>query len=360
MAEGTDLTDLSVSPFGLAKEVRDAWQLAAFNRLAWHHLDRCPEYALLSERMGWGHPPFSSLADIPFLPVRLFKHFSLLSVPKDQVVKTMTSSGTSGQQVSKIFLDKQTAADQTRVLSRLVAEFIGPKRLPMLVIDARSTVADRHQFSARTAGILGFSMFGRDVEFALDDNMELNEGRVAQFLERHPKEPILLFGFTYIVWKHLVLPLEAAGKTFPMNQGTLIHGGGWKQLQAQALEPQIYNERLEACTGLKRVHNYYGMVEQTGSIFIECNEGKLHASSFSEVIIRDPVSFRPLEAGKPGLIQLLSVIPRSYPGFSLLSEDVGEWDGEDNCPCGRAGRTFRVHGRIQNAETRGCSDTYSR
>jgi hypothetical protein len=63
--------------------------------------------------------------------------------------------------------------------------------------------------------------------------------------------------------------------------------------------------------------------------------------------------------GQPGLIELLSVIPRSYPGHVLLSEDEGILLGVDDCPCGRKGKYFKVLGRIQNAEVRGCSDTYT-
>ena len=61
---------------------------------------------------------------------------------------------------------------------------------------------------------------------------------------------------------------------------------------------------------------------------------------------------------KPGIIQVLSVLPGSYPGHSLLTEDEGTLLGEDDCPCGRFGKYFKVSGRIRNAEIRGCSDTY--
>ena len=93
---------------------------------------------------------------------------------------------------------------------------------------------------------------------------------------------------------------------------------------------------------------------------MECEQGNLHTSSFSEIIIRDPIDFSPLGPNSVGLIQLQSVIPHSYPGHSLLSEDMGECSGVDDCACGRLGKHFRVHGRIKNAEVRGCSDTYSR
>ena len=54
------------------------------------------------------------------------------------------------------------------------------------------------------------------------------------------------------------------------------------------------------------------------------------------------------------------LLPGSYPGHVLLTEDVGTLEGEDDCPCGRKGRYFKVHGRIAKAEVRGCSDTFSR
>ena len=101
------------------------------------------------------------------------------------------------------------------------------------------------------------------------------------------------------------------------------------------------------------------MIEQTGSIFVECEYGFFHAPSFSDLIIRNHQTHLPEENGSEGLIQLLSVIPKSYPGHSILSEDLGTVYGIDSCECGRMGKYFKVHGRIKSAEIRGCSDTYS-
>lgn len=72
---------------------------------------------------------------MPFIPVRLFKEYDLQSVEPTQITKTMTSSGTTGQKVSKIFLDQETASNQSRVLWKIISNFIGTKRLPLLIID---------------------------------------------------------------------------------------------------------------------------------------------------------------------------------------------------------------------------------
>jgi len=52
------------------------------------------------------------------------------------------------------------------------------------------------------------------------------------------------------------------------------------------------------------------------------------------------------------------LLPISYPGHSILTEDIGTIIGVDNCLCGRMGKYFKINGRLKNAELRGCSDTY--
>ena len=40
------------------------------------------------------------------------------------------------------------------------------------------------------------------------------------------------------------------------------------------------------------------------------------------------------------MIQMLSLLPLSYPGHNILTEDLGIIHGEDNCKCGRSGVLF--------------------
>ena len=119
-----------------------------------------------------------------------------------------------------------------------------------------------------------------------------------------------------------------------------------------------HGRALAAATGVEQVYNYYGMAEQTGCIYMECPCGHLHASVWSDVVVRRSGDFSLCEPGEEGVLQVLSLLPRSYPGHSLLTEDLGVLLGEDDCPCGRLGKYFRVTGRVPRAEVRGCSDTY--
>jgi phenylacetate-coenzyme A ligase PaaK-like adenylate-forming protein len=137
----------------------------------------------------------------------------------------------------------------------------------------------------------------------------------------------------------------------------MIHGGGWKKLSEEAVDNKTFKHFLEDICGIKKVYNYYGMVEQTGSIFVECEAGYLHSSIFSDVTVLQ-TDFSDCGMHETGLMQLSSLLPFSYPGHIILSEDTGEIIGEDDCSCGRLGKYFKVHGRIMDAEIRGCSDTH--
>ena len=97
------------------------------------------------------------------------------------------------------------------------------------------------------------------------------------------------------------------------------------------------------------------MIEQIGSVFFECEKGFFHTSVLNDIIVRKNDG-KVLENKKSGIIQLLSILPTSYPGHNILTEDVGSIIGENNCICGRKGKYFKVYGRVEKAEVRGCSN----
>lgn len=349
---------LNIAPFSLDK--RDKGQLLSekLAELTSLHMEKCPEYARMMHAIGFEPAKAKNYYDIPFLPVSLFKELDLSSVPKNEVFKVMTSSGTTGQAVSKIYLDRNTAANQQKTLVKIVSEFTGSARMPMLIIDCPSVIKNRAMFSARGAGILGFSIFGTDKTYALNDEMELDIEAIKGFIEKHKGKRILLFGFTFMVWQHFYRELEKRCLKLDLTEGILIHGGGWKKLLSESVSSAEFRRRLKETCGIAAVHDYYGMVEQTGCICMECAQGHLHTSLYSDVIVRNHLDFSPCDFGKSGIVQVVSMLPESYPGHSLLTEDEGTILGEDDCPCGRKGKYFKIHGRLQNAEIRGCSDTY--
>lgn len=351
-----------IPPYSLDKEKKEELLTERLVGLTKFHRKHCPEYGRILDSIRFHEEECRSYKNLPFLPVRMFKELELKSVPQENVVKTMTSSGTTGQAVSQIFLDRATASNQQKAMVKIVSEFTGSSRMPMLIIDSPSVIKNRAMFSARGAGILGFSIFGAKKVYILDDEMHLNVAAVTEFLQKYKKEKIFLFGFTFMIWQHFykeLLRLKKEGISFDLSNGILIHGGGWKKLAGEAVSPEEFHGRLKETCGLDNIHDYYGMVEQTGCIYMQCEYGHLHASVFSDVITRRPIDFSECEIGEKGILQVVSAIPESYPGHSLLTEDEGIILGEDDCPCGRKGKYLKVIGRMKNAELRGCSDTYA-
>src|SRR5471030_89403 len=349
------VTELLRAPqFSLPQPEKERVLVDQLAVLTEHHRRNCGEYDRLMRVLYPGSAPITRLGDVPYLPVGLFKSHVLRSVPEADVFKILQSSGTTGQQPSRIVLDRETAQRQTLALSRIMTHLLGPRRLPMLLIESPSLIKDRHRINARAAGLLGMMNFGRDHAYALDDQMQLDPEEVRGFLARFGHEPLLMFGFTFVTWKYFLLRL--VGQNVDLSNGILIHSGGWKKLQEEAVSPAELRRRFCSETRLSRIYNFYGMVEQVGSVYLEGEDGYLYPPNFADVIVRHPITFEELPHGNVGILQVLSVLPTSYPGHSLLTEDLGVIHSVDSLACGRHGKAFSVIGRLPRAELRGCSD----
>jgi hypothetical protein len=353
---------LSAAPYGPPQAEKRALLTDRARELSLHHYERCEPYQKLVDRL-FGGPAalrFERLEDAPFLPVSLFKTRELRSVASEQVVKVLTSSGTTGQAPSRIYLDAVTAQLQSRTLVRIMQHFLGVERRPLVFLDHAGVVRDRRSSSARGAGILGMLPFGRQPFYALREDMSLDLEGLEAYLAKARGQRLLLFGFTFMVWQYFVEALEHLARRLALPDAVLLHSGGWKKLEALKVGQDEFRARVRAATGIERVVNYYGMVEQVGSVYLENPLHCLHAPVYSDVIIRDTHTLEPLPPGQPGLIQVVSALPTSYPGHSLLTEDLGVVEGCDEPATGMNGRYFRILGRLPKAELRGCSDTFQR
>lgn len=349
----------NIPPFSLTKKDKEELLLKELNALTLFHRENCSEYAQYLDAIGYNSIKANKIENIPFIPIRIFKEVDMKSIPDDEVFKTMMSSGTSGQRQSRIFLNKENAILQQKVLLRLLGDFVGTKRLPMLVIDSQETIKNRRLFTTRGATIIGLDFMAKKMVFALNEDMSLNVELVKKFICDYGNAPFLIFGFTFMVWQHLFNEIDDKKISLDLSNGYLLTAGGWKKLEKEDISNEDFKSRGAELCGIRNYVDHYGMAEQTGCIYAECECGHLHASIYSDIIIRRYKDFKPCEYGEPGYVQVLSSLPHSYPGHSILTEDEGVILGEDDCPCGRKGKYIKIFGRIKNAEIRGCSNTYA-
>ena len=348
---------IKYNPYSLDKNQKNKLFKDIFTKLTFHHYTKCKDYNKIIKNLKFKiKNKKNKLQDFPMLPVKTFKTFKLISVNKNKIAKKLVSSGTTGQNLSEIYLDKKNAKNQIIILSKIIQEILGKKRLPMLIIDQNPKLNNRSIFNARAAAIFGFSLFGKDYCYLLNNKNEIDYQTLNNFLEKHKNKKFFIFGFTSLIYEYLIKKISPRLLISNFKRGILLHGGGWKKLEKIKINNELFKKKISKKLKLDNIYNYYGLVEQTGSIFIESkNCGYFHTTIYSDILIRDN-NFKVLEKNRRGLIQLFSLLPTSYPGHNILTEDIGELKGEDDCKCGLKGKYFLVYGRAKKSELRGCSD----
>jgi phenylacetate-coenzyme A ligase PaaK-like adenylate-forming protein len=352
---------ISVAPYSLSRRQKEELFVPLLAEAFERNARALTEFAGFLRKSRFDPRQAASIADFPPLPVTVFKHFALRTCAENEVVRELHSSGTTGQTPSRIFLDKTTLHRQRRALISILQSYLGPQRRPYLVLDVPEAAATEGALTARGAAIRGLENFAAQTVYAMRTvagRPQLDVEVVQRFAAAHGAGPVLVFGFTFLIWSAALPALEAAGAEVRLEQATVFHGGGWKKLKEQQVSKDVFNARTAHVLGCRpeRVLDFYGMVEQVGSIFVDCESGHKHPPNFATVIIRDPLTFRPQPVGKEGLIEVVSLLPASYPGQALLTEDQGIVHAIDDCPCGRKDVAFRFTSRVERAEPRGCGD----
>jgi hypothetical protein len=303
------------------------------------------------------------IADLPYLPVGVFKSNPPLAlVEPGEVKRTLTSSATTGQIPSRIVLDAATSRRMTKGVLTIVRDFIGSARRPYLVVDTPENLAAQGQLGARGAAVQALGSFATEIVSCLrpgeNGDSRLDVEKLLECAAKWRDSEVLVYGFTFVVWTQLVQPLQQLGLTLNLPNARILHSGGWKRLLQQAVTREVFAHGVASVFGCapERIIDYYGMVENVGVIYPDCEHGNKHVPAFAEVIVRDPLTLKPVKVGERGLIQVCSALPTSFPGFLLLTEDTAEVISYDSCPCGRQGTSFRFAGRVPKAEVRGCGN----
>ncbi|NRD23014.1 acyl-CoA reductase [Winogradskyella litoriviva] len=353
------------SPYDLDKgEKKELFTEALLDEIKFHY-DNNDQYKHFCKNKNFNPYTFNgSLDQIPPIAVSVFKDLGkdLKSVPDSEVKLSLQSSATSGIP-STVVLDKITAKRQGKVMVKVVKDFIGAERKPFIIVDVSPKPENIKFLGARYAAIGGYLNFASDVNYALDtesdDSVAFNVEKTKAFIASLDKKtPVVVFGFTYMLYAQVVKPLLDKGINFDLPEGSkIIHIGGWKKLESEKIGKEQFNKAMSQLFSVKEEHviDIYGFTEQMGLNYPDCECGWKHAPLYSEVIVRDPATREVKPNGEEGVLEFLSPIPHSYPGNVVLTDDVGVVNPEP-CTVGRNGTRFKILGRLKKAEVRGCGD----
>jgi hypothetical protein len=304
-----------------------------------------------------------SISDLPYLPVGVFKADPALTLVDPQsVIRTLASSATTGQMPSRVALDTPTSRRMVKGVVAIATDFIGAQRRPYLVIDSPETLVAVGELGARAAAIRGLQAFATEMVCCLEGGgagePRVDEARLFTFAEKWRETEVLAYGFTYVIWQHFIAPLRERGICLRMPNIRVLHSGGWKRLQDQAITCDAFATGVAQVFGCSpdRVLDFYGMVENVGVIYPDCEYGNKHVPAFAAVIVRDPLTLHPVAEGQQGMVQICSTLPTSFPGFLVLTDDIAEVIRYDGCGCGRRGLCFRFVKRVPKTEIRGCGN----
>jgi len=354
---------LTISPYSLNDSEKDQILLDIIKNQLHGAVENNSHIKNMFSKLGVDINSIEKTEDIPSIPVQMFKHFDLATCQKEEIVKILHSSGTTSGNTSRVPLNKKTVFNQIKSLKLILSDYIGNKRKIFLVIDHEGINNPALEFSARTAGVRGLSIYAKKIFYLLKEEngkLVLNEPVIREVIDNYSEEDVYLFGFTYIIWSVFYRQIKDKKIHFNFNDAVLFHSGGWKKLKDEQVSKDFFSESLANIfnTEKKNILDFYGMAEQTGIIFVDCECGNKHVPSFSQVIIRNPYSLQPCSIGETGMIEILSILSDSYYSQAVLTEDLGYLVGIDDCPCERKGKYFRFASRIEKAEIRGCGDTF--
>ena len=296
------------------------------------------------------------IEDFPYFPSAVFKHIDFFSNLNNKKGKTIESSGTTSQLKSRIFIDSINSKRQTIVLSKILTSIIG-KRCPYFIIDNYPHQKNNQKYSARYAGMAGYLIGAKSKEYLLKDGSdELDIDLLRTKIDHYKKldSSIVIIGYTYMIYKKIIDNSSFDRVILPKGS-KVIHFGGWKKTSDQMISKQNYNEILvdKLQIDCNSIIDIYGFTEQLGTVYPSFGDSGNRVPLYSEVIIRDPDTLMPIYDDKEGFVQILSPLPYSYPGISLINDDIGKAVKRKN----KTIIEFKIIGRPEAAEPRGCGDT---
>ena len=292
-----------------------------------------------------------SLAEIPFLPIGFFKTHRIL-IPDAPSLTEFASSGTTGITTSRHLVPDLPLYDA--VCQRLFEDTYGPLN-QFHILGLLPSYLERNNSSLVYMVQRFMTLSGSDSSgFFLNNHAELTNRlrhlTIEAVQRTQPARKVLLIGVTFglLDWiDQTPEPLQWVGEHPDL---VVMETGGMKGRRHEMLREEVHTELTDKL-GVSAIHSEYGMTELLSQAY-STGAGVFRPGATIQVRLRDlndPFhSYAPGEtAGKQtGGVNVIDLANLDSCAF-IETQDLGQYEGNSG--------QFRIMGRFDNADIRGCN-----
>tara|TARA_R110002020_G_scaffold145603_5_gene319776 strand:- start:12463 stop:13440 length:978 start_codon:yes stop_codon:yes gene_type:complete len=279
------------------------------------------------------HPSnVKSLRDIPFIPIEFFKSHDILS-SKEPIVKTFTSSGTTGSQTSKHFITDLTIYEDSFNIA--FQEFYGnPEDYAILALLPSYLERDGSSLIYMANNLIADSKHPKS-GFYLHNLEDL--AQTLKALDASGQKTLLI-GVSFAL-----LDLVDA-YSFQLENTIVMETGGMKGRRKEMIREELH-EILSKGFGVNHIHSEYGMTELLSQAYSN-GQGVFNCPKHMKILIRDPEdALTYLNKGKTGGINVIDLANLNSCSF-IATQDLGKQISETD---------FEILGRFDHSDVRGCN-----
>ena len=272
------------------------------------------------------------LSQIPFLPIKFFKQFDIITGNKE-VEKTFTSSGTTGMTTSKHLVTDLALYHYS--LEKCFEQFYGPLSdytifalLPSYLERTGSSLIDMVEYWVEKSG-------RAENGFYLYNHQELYDNLIAH--EKTGKKAILI-GVSFALLDFV------DNYKMELKNTIVMETGGMKGRKKEITREELHHILKEGF-GTKEIHSEYGMTELLSQGY---SRGDLtfKTPNWMKIMIReteDPFNY--VGIGKTGGVNVIDLANVNSCSF-LATDDLGKKVSENQ---------FEILGRFDHSDVRGCN-----
>ena len=291
-----------------------------------------PVYGEFCRQTGRSPKNVAELEEIPFVPISFFKTHEVYAGEKGDLV--FTSSGTTGQVTSKHFVRYPELYEES---------FLNAFKAFYGEVEDKCILGLLPSYLEREGSSLVY-MVDRLIKDSNNSRSGFYLKKYEEFVEKVEEalsvgDEVIIFGVSYAL-----LDL-AEGLRPDLSKAIVIETGGMKGQRKEISKAEMHGILKEGLS-LEKVHSEYGMTELLSQAYSKGDE-LFDTPPWMKIMLRqinDPFSYTTSKTGGINVIDLANIDSCAF----IATEDLGRFDGKQ----------FKVLGRSQTADIRGCNLMY--